>query len=243
MTASQTSPPTKGPDISRLALVRRKPERARYDVPAVYAVLDAVPFCHVATVRRGRPVVLPMAHGRIGNTLILHGSVAAGLFRDARNGSCVCVTATIFDGLVLGRSARTHSMNYRSVTIHGRATPLTEPGQIIAGLRAVVDHLTPGRWEDVRQPTPAEIRETAVWHVAIDAASVKTRTGSTLDFDADRSLPVWAGHIPAGLTFSPPVGADGLPPGLEPPGYLDALPTSVRHQLQRRGERGALDQG
>jgi uncharacterized protein len=223
MMARRRSPQTKKPTASRLAQVRRKPERARYDIPAVHAVLDAAPFSHVAMVRRGRPVVLPMAHGRIGNTLILHGSVAAGLFRDARNGSFVCVTATIFDGLVLGRSARTHSMNYRSVTIHGRAKAVTEPGEIIAGLRAIVDHLAPGRWEDVREPTPAEIRETAVWQVTIDAASVKARTGSTLDFDADRSLPVWAGHVPAGLTFRPPVDAHDLPPGLEPPGYLDAL--------------------
>jgi len=42
-----------------------------------------------------------------------------GLFRDAAAGSPVCITATLFDGLVLGRSARNHSMNYRSVTIHG----------------------------------------------------------------------------------------------------------------------------
>jgi uncharacterized protein len=145
MTTSQMSPPADGPTESGLARVRRKPERARYDIAAIHAVLDAAPLSHVATVRRGRPVVLPMAYGRIGNTLFLHGSVAAGLFRDARNGSDVCVTATIFDGLVLGRSARTHSMNYRSATIHGRAMAVTEPSQIIAGLRAVVDHLTPGR--------------------------------------------------------------------------------------------------
>ncbi len=47
---------------SRLARVRRKPDRARYEAAAAHAVLDAAPFCHVATVRRGRPVVLPMVH-------------------------------------------------------------------------------------------------------------------------------------------------------------------------------------
>ncbi len=41
---------------------------------AVHAVLDAAPYCHVATVRDGRPVVLPMAHGRLGGLLVLHGS-------------------------------------------------------------------------------------------------------------------------------------------------------------------------
>ena len=118
-----------------IARVRRQPERACYDTGAVHAVLDAAPFCHVATVRRGRPVVLPMAHARLGDSLVLHGSAAAGLFRDMRRASPVCVTATLFDGLVLGRSARNHSVNYRSVTVHGDATEVTDPDEMILALR------------------------------------------------------------------------------------------------------------
>jgi len=212
-----------GDEPSALTRVRRKPDWARYDTAAVHAVLDAAPFAHVATVRHGRPVVLPMAYGRRDGLLFLHGSRAAGLFRDAADGSPVCVTATLFDGLVLGRSARNHSMNYRSVTIHGSARPVTEPEQIIAGLQAVVDHVTPGRWEQVRKPTTGELRETALWQIAIDSASVKARAGSTLDPDADRALQVWAGHIPARLTFGQPIEAEGVPPGTELPGYLRVI--------------------
>jgi uncharacterized protein len=205
------------------ARVRRKPDRARYDSQAVHAVLDAAPFSHVATIRAGRPVVLPTAHGRIANTLILHGSRAAGLFRDMADGSPVCVTATILDGLVFGRSARNHSMNYRSVTVHGSATLVTDLADILRGLRALVDHITPGRWDQVRKPTNAELRETAVWRVGIDAASVKSRAGTTLDLAADRGLPVWAGHIPARLAFGTPVPAEALPHDVELPGYLRNL--------------------
>ena len=212
---------------AQLARVRRKPGRARYDTAAVHAVLDAAPFSHVATVRHGHPVVLPMAHARLAGTLILHGSPAAGLFRDARRGSPVCVTATLFDGLVLGRSARSHSMNYRSVTIHGHATAVTEPGQIIAGLQALVEHLAPGRWEQVRKPTSAELRETALWQIPITTASVKTRRGSTLDLASDRTIPVWAGHIPAQLTYGHPIPADGLPSRVTVPEYLRALPKAA----------------
>ena len=224
MTTPHRSPSTAAAGApSDRARVRRKPGRARYEMAAVHAVLDAAPFSHVATVREGRAVVLPMAHGRLGSQLFLHGSRAAGLFRDMMDGSPVCVTATLLDGLVLGRSARTHSMNYRSVTIHGHATQATEPAEIIAGLQAIVDHLTPGRWEQVRKPTAAELRETGLWQVAIDEASVKARAGSPLDPDADQALPVWAGHIPAGLTFGEPVAAAGMPPGTPAPGYLGAL--------------------
>jgi hypothetical protein len=114
-------------------------------------------------------------------------------------------------------------MNYRSVTIHGSARPVTEPEQIIAGLQAVVDHVTPGRWEQVRKPTTGELRETALWQIAIDSASVKARAGSALDPDADRALQVWAGHIPARLTFGQPIEAEGVPPGTELPGYLRVI--------------------
>jgi uncharacterized protein len=198
--------------------VRRKPERASYDAAAVHAVLDAAPFCHVATVRDGRPVVLPMAHARSGETLLLHGSVAAGLFRDMRRASPVCVTATLFDGLVLARSARNHSVNYRSVTVHGDAVLVTDPDEVMLGLWALIEHVAPGRWEQVRTPEPDELRDTALWRVPIEEASVKARSGTTIDPECDFGVPVWAGHIPARLVFGPPVPAEHLPRSVDPAG-------------------------
>jgi uncharacterized protein len=196
---------------SRLARVRRRPDRARYDTAAVNAVLDAAPFCHVATVRDGRPVVLPMVHARLGDTVVLHGSPAAGLLRDARGGSPVCLTATLLDGLVLARSARHHSVNYRSVTVHGHAAPVTDAEEFIAAMRALVEHLVPGRWEQVRKAVAADMRDTAVWRVMIEDASVKARSGSTVEPEDDFGLPVWAGEVPARLVFGQPVPARGVP--------------------------------
>jgi uncharacterized protein len=199
------------PEPSPLARVRRKADRARYDTAAVYEVLDAAAFCHVATVRDGRPVVLPMVHARIGDTVVLHGSPAAGLFRDVRGGSAVCLTATLLDGLVLARSARNHSVNYRSVTVHGRAVAVTDAEEFIQGMHALVEHLVPGRWEQVRRPVPAELRDTALWRIAIEDASVKARSGSTIEPESDLGLPVWAGEVPARMVFGQPVPAEGVP--------------------------------
>jgi nitroimidazol reductase NimA-like FMN-containing flavoprotein (pyridoxamine 5'-phosphate oxidase superfamily) len=212
-----------------IARVRRQPERACYDAGAVHAVLDAAPFCHVATVRHGRPVVLPMAHARLGDRLVLHGSAAAGLFRDMRRTSPVCVTATLFDGLVLARSARNHSVNYRSVTVHGDATEVTDPDEMIIGMRALVEHLAPGRWEQVRQPVLAELRDTGLWQVRIAEASVKARSGSTIDPPADLAWPVWAGHVPADLVFSPPVPAGDLPASVDSSGRGMVLNPAFGH--------------
>jgi hypothetical protein len=239
---------------SRRARVRRKPERARYDAEAVHAVLDAAPFVHVATVRDGRPVALPMVHGRVGDTLMLHGSVAAGLFRDMRRGGLggssprgehgagpVCVTATLFDGLVLARSARNHSVNYRSVVIHGDATEITEPDEVMIGMRALLEHIAPGRWEQVRKPVLAELRDTALWQVRLDEASVKARSGTTIDDASDVDLPVWAGHIPARLVFDPPVPAAGLPATVDPSGadvVLNPALGQVSRAAEAAGRRG-----
>ena len=199
---------------SELARVRRRPDRASYDAAAVYAVLDATPFCHVATVRAGRPVVLPMVHARVDDTLVLHGSLAAGLFRDMRRASPVCVTATLLDGLVLARSARNHSANYRSVTVHGEACDVTDPDEKMIGMWALVEHLAPGRWDQLRKPEPAELRDTALWRVRIAEASVKARSGPPVEPAEDVSWPVWAGQIPACLVFGPPVAAADLPAGV-----------------------------
>ncbi|GAA2287510.1 pyridoxamine 5'-phosphate oxidase family protein [Nonomuraea roseoviolacea subsp. roseoviolacea] len=202
---------------NRLARVRRKPQRGRYDRESVRAVLDAAPFCHVATVRDGRPVVLPMAYARVGDSVVLHGSPVAGLFRDVGAGSAVCVTATLFDGLVLDVSARHHSMNYRSVTVHGHAVRLTSEDEILTALRAIIDHLTPGRWDDVRPPDAKDLRETAVWRVDIEDASVKVRDEPPHD---DPVPGVWTGQVPARLAFGAPVP---LTPDADVPGYVTRL--------------------
>jgi uncharacterized protein len=199
------------PEPSPLARVRRRPDRARYDTEAVHAALDAAPFCHVATVRAGRPVVLPMVHARVGDTVVLHGSPAAGLFRDTRRGSAVCLTATLLDGLVLARSATNHSMNYRCVTVHGHATEVIAAEEVMTGLRALVERLTPGRWEQLRKPTPDELRQTTLWQVSIEAASVKVRSGPPVEPEDDVVLSVWAGVVPARLAFGEPVPAEGVP--------------------------------
>jgi nitroimidazol reductase NimA-like FMN-containing flavoprotein (pyridoxamine 5'-phosphate oxidase superfamily) len=164
-----------------------------------------------------------MVHGRLGDTLVLHGSLAAGLFRDMRRASPVCVTATLFDGLVLARSARNHSVNYRSVTVHGDATEVTDPDEVMLGMWALVEHIAPGRWEQVRKPLLAELGDTGLWQVPIEQASVKARSGSTIDPQPDLSWPVWAGHVPADLVFGQPVPAEGLPAVIDPAGRAVVL--------------------
>ena len=197
--------------------VMRRPQRARYDRDSIHAILDAAPICHVGVVRDGLPVVLPTIHARDGDTVLLHGSTAAGFVRDMRKGTALCITVTIVDGLVLSRAVRNHSMNDRSAVIFGDGVLLRDGGEKLRALEIITDRLVPGRWATTRPPSEEELRETAVVAVPITEASAKIRTGPPGDTDADAGITAWAGVIPFVTTFGEPEPAAFCPDGAVAP--------------------------
>ncbi|HZQ28952.1 MAG TPA: pyridoxamine 5'-phosphate oxidase family protein [Acidimicrobiales bacterium] len=204
------------------ARVRRHPERADYDRATAHAILDEALYCHVGLVRDGRPVVLPTLHARDGDVVYLHGSPAAGFVRDLNKGAPVCVTATLVDGLVLARSAMHHSLNYRSVVVHGQARAVDDEAGKRHAFELLVEHVVPGRWPTLRPVTADELRKTAVLAVDLDDASAKVRTGPTVEPDEDLAFPVWAGVLPLGMTAGAAEPDATLPPGISVPAPLAA---------------------
>ena len=184
--------------------IKRHPERGSHESDAVHAVLDAAPMGHLGFVVEGQPFVIPLLYGRIGDALYLHGSVASRLMRTMAGGVEVCLTVTLVDGLVLARSAFHHSMNYRSAVVFGRAVAV-EGDEKLAALKAISDHLRPGRWDEVRAPTDREMRQTAVLRLDVAEMSAKARTGGPIDEPEDLALDVWAGVIPCALTWGEPI--------------------------------------
>lgn len=192
--------------------VERHPERGAYDRETVHAILDAAFLCHVAFVADGRPAVIPTSYGRHGDELYLHGSALSRMLRTLAGGVEMAVGVTILDGLVLARSAFNHSMNYRSVVIYGRAR-LIEPAALKrAALETISEQILPGRWAGVRQPTDNELKATTVLALPLEEASAKIRSGPPKDADDDYALPVWAGVMPATLSFGAPVADPRLGP-------------------------------
>jgi nitroimidazol reductase NimA-like FMN-containing flavoprotein (pyridoxamine 5'-phosphate oxidase superfamily) len=116
--------------------------------------------------------------------------------RNLNQGVPVCITVTLLDGLVLARSVFNHSMNYRSVVILGTATLVADPAEKLAALRALSEHIIPGRWDDSRQPNERELKQTSVLRVPIDEFSAKVRVGPAIDDEEDYAFPTWAGVIP-----------------------------------------------
>lgn len=208
------------PKKSRRTKIRRIPERGHYDRDTIDAILDEALICHVGYVQDGVPVVLPTAHWRDGDRLYIHGSHAAGMFRAIRDGADICITVTILDGLVIARSGFHHSMNYRSVVVFGQAETIDDRDGKLAAVRAFMERITPGRWDELRAPTEEEIKATGVAALALDEASAKVRSGPPVDDEADYDDPVWAGVVPAVQTWGTPEPDPRLIPGIALPGYL-----------------------
>lgn len=189
---------------SRTTATRHR-DRMVYDASTVASILEEAVVCHVGFVMDGAPVVLPTMHARVGDVLYLHGSSGARLLRAASAaGLAVCVTVTLLDGLVLARSQFNHSLNYRSVVVHGTARPVLDPAEKRAGLTAIVEHAVPGRAADSRPPTDKELAATTLLAVPLAESSAKVRAGGPKDDEADQALPHWAGVVPARLVFGPP---------------------------------------
>jgi len=199
----------------------RHTERIGYDRATAHAVLDEAVVAHLGFVVDGRPVVLPQLHARVGDVLYLHGSTGSRSLLAARDGGLeVCVTVTLIDGLVLARSAFNHSINYRSVVVHGTASVVDDLEEKTTALEALVDGVAPGRPAGTRGPSRKELAATTVLRLPLEEVSVKVRTGPPIDEPEDLDSPYWAGVLPLATVPGAPVPDPELAAGIEVPEHV-----------------------
>jgi uncharacterized protein len=223
-----------GPPSQRVRLRRRR-ERGSYERDVIDAILDEALVAHLGIVAAdGQPLVIPTLHARVGDLVYLHGSAAGRTLLALADGAPACLTVSLIDGLVLARSAMHHSANYRSVMLLGKATRVQEPAAKHAAFRAIVEHIVPGRWPDVRPPSENELKATAVLAMRIDEASAKVRTGPPIDDEEDYALPAWAGVIPLCTRAGAPEADPRLTAGNRAPAYARAYrrPVAASPQAQ-----------
>jgi nitroimidazol reductase NimA-like FMN-containing flavoprotein (pyridoxamine 5'-phosphate oxidase superfamily) len=207
-------------NLTERSELRRIPVRGSHDWDAVGRILDAGLLAHVGFCVEGQPFVIPTLYGRDGEKLYLHGSAASRMLLQLETGIPACVTVTLVDGLVLSRSAFDHSMNYRSVVAFGVAKKIVDPVEKVMSLRVIAEHLSPGRWAEVRGPSESELKATSVLEFLIDEASAKVRTGPPLDNESDYGSPVWAGVLPLEMRSGSPIPDDNLVEGVAVPDYV-----------------------
>ena len=204
--------------------IRRLPKRGSYDRDVVYEILDQAIVCHVGLATENGPVVIPMGYARRGDDLLLHGSARSRLLEEMAAGAPVCVAVTLVDGLVLARSTFHHSINYRSVVIHGKAEGIDDPVSKAKALEAIVEHLVPGRTREARAADEGELLATRVVRLPIEEASAKIRVGPPVDDARDLGLPIWAGVLPFEKRPGEPLADEHTKGGTPVPEYVQNYP-------------------
>jgi nitroimidazol reductase NimA-like FMN-containing flavoprotein (pyridoxamine 5'-phosphate oxidase superfamily) len=212
--------------------VVRGSDRAVTERATLYDVLDSALVCHLG-VDVGHPLVVPTAFGYDpdgpdeGGSIYVHGSVASRTI-SASPDATICVTVTVVDGLIAGRSAFHHSMNYRSAVVLGRGRLVVDPVEKQHALALVVDHMIPGRSATLRPHTRKELAATSVVAVPLHEASVKVRAGGPVDEPEDVIAGYWGGHIPVRTV------ADAVVPD---PDARGSVPDDVRRRAAQLAGR------
>jgi nitroimidazol reductase NimA-like FMN-containing flavoprotein (pyridoxamine 5'-phosphate oxidase superfamily) len=197
--------------------IHRRPERGAYDRNVINGIIDEALVCHIGVAVDGQPRVIPTAIVRIDQHVYIHGSSNNQLLTALEAGAPACVTVTLVDSIVAGRSGFGMSMDYRSVVIFAKAEKIMsfeEKERIVA---AFVEDILPGH--RVRPPKKKEIAATVFLRFPLSEASAKIRNHGVMDPEEDHVLDGWAGVVPLKLTAGEPKNCADLRPGIPTPDY------------------------
>lgn len=115
------------------------------------------------------------------------------------------MTITHLDGLVLARSAFSHSMNYRSAMVYGNFERVDDEQAKRASMAAFMDKIVVGRQAQVRPGNDKEFDATTILRISLDEAACKVRAGGPTDDEENMSVATWAGVLPFALQRLAPV--------------------------------------
>lgn len=217
--SNQPTQTTEAGPPSEKTRVKRYHWFAKYDRKTVDDILDAGFVCQVGYIIEGMPFVTPTNHWRIGDYVYWHGSAASRMLRAQAEGIPVCFTVTHLDGVVFGRAAFNHNVNYRSVIAFGDAE-LCDDETKRSALQTFTDRLAPGLWEYARKPTEQEWKATKVMRLRLDEASAKVHDGPPVDEEEDYASDRWAGVIPVKMVTLPVVPDPKLREGIPMPDFV-----------------------
>ncbi len=116
--------------------------------------------------------------------------------RAVRAGKPLTVEVTHLDGIVAARSHFHHSIKYRSAVVFGKSSEITDVVAKLRGMELLVEHITPGRWDEARKPSDSEFVQTSLIRMEIEEASAKVRSGGPGEEPEDLDLDYWGGVIP-----------------------------------------------
>lgn len=191
---------------------RRRANRASYDRALIHGILDEALIGTLATIIDGEPFAQPMIHARDGEDIILHGSGANRMLGALEAGARACLSVTLLDGLILGRTVPDHSFQYRSVSVHGQCRAVTDPVEKRARMRRVFDHIIAKRWETLPPVDEDYLGHVKVLILPLAECVAKVNAGRPEDMPGEPAHTVWSGVLPFALS----AGALDPAPGPQP---------------------------
>ena len=200
--------------------VKRGAKKATYDKDEIHSILDASEICFIAFNVNGKAFVQPINFGRKGETLFLHGALQNRMTNMLIESGEVCLSVMHLDSMKLTRSAFHHSVNYRSAVVFGKVRELRTNDDKIEGLKAIINHFVPNRWDFCRLPSDNELKATKVIAIDIESASAKIANSPLNENKEDYDLNFWAGQIPVKTVCEFPVPDENLKDGIEIPQHV-----------------------
>ncbi len=205
---------------SKLNRIKRGQNRGTYDVEKINGILDAGFICFAGYIYDGKAISIPMAYGRNGDKIYLHGSQANRMLNALLEAKEASLTVMHLDGLVLARSGLHHSVNYRSVTLFGSLKKVENDADKEAALVCVMDQMISNHWDSLRPMHQQELDRTLVVEMTIETASAKIRDVGVNDEPEDYELDIWAGVVPLKMVAEKPVSDEQLKENIAIPDHV-----------------------
>lgn len=202
--------------------ISRDPHRGAYDESTIFSILDEAIDITISYIENGIPMAIPTGFVRVKDKIYIHGSVKSHFIKAICKTEKVCMTVSLLDGLVLANTAFNHSFNYRSVVAFSTPYLEADPAIKMEVFKAFTEKILPGRWDDnIRLPTPDDVKITALVCLPIEEASAKMRTGQPNNPQAEKERLVWTGHVPLKRIYQAPISSPDIPESVAMPKYLE----------------------
>jgi nitroimidazol reductase NimA-like FMN-containing flavoprotein (pyridoxamine 5'-phosphate oxidase superfamily) len=137
---------------------------------------------HIGFTESGRTYVIPTSYfydASEPDRLYVHGGQTSRLMNVLATGVEVCVEITQLHGLVYSRTAKYHSMNYRSVVCFGRGRSIDSSDEKQRILKKAIERYFPGRQQgkDYEKAPQEHLAATSLVEIRIEEWSAKAREG------------------------------------------------------------------
>ncbi len=162
---------------AELINMRRK-DRAKDDA-WIQEIVTSAGFCSIATVDGHQPFIntVTFVYDSNEHSIYFHTAKQGRLRGNVDRGSRVCATVAEMGRLLPARTARSFSVEFRSVVMFGRISIIEDLDTGTAAMQLFMDkyfpHLKPG--DDYRAIQPHEIEEISIYRIDIEAWSGKEK--------------------------------------------------------------------